>query len=371
MINRRDMIRAGVALPAAAALPRFALAEESFAPAPGAWRNFEVVTKLDLAKADLAKVDARAQAWIPLPGFVADDWSRPGKSQWTTNAETAVVERDAKNGAQFLHVGWAKGEAAPVVEITSKFATRDRAVDLSKRNAAAPLAAAERKLYTQGSASLPINGLVKQTADKITAGAASDIDKARAIYEWVVENTYRNAATRGCGSGDIVAMLKSGDLGGKCADINALYVGLARAAGLPARDIYGIRVAPSKFGYKSLGPSTELVSKAQHCRAEVYLSDLGWVPVDPADVRKVMLEEPPGKIALDDAKVVAVRKALFGSWEGNWLAYNTAHDVTLNGAKGSSLGFLMYPQAEIAGAKLDCLDPDAFRYTIKAKELSI
>ena len=61
-------------------------------------------------------------------------------------------------------------------------------------------------------------------------------------------------------------MLESKDLGGKCADLDALYVGLARAVGLPAHDVYGIRVAKSELGYKSLGPS-ENVTKTQHCRA--------------------------------------------------------------------------------------------------------
>jgi hypothetical protein len=58
---------------------------------------------------------------------------------------------------------------------------------------------------------------------------------------------------KGCGIGDIRFMLESKDLGGKCADLNALYVGLARAAGIPARDAYGIRVTKSELGYKSLG----------------------------------------------------------------------------------------------------------------------
>src|SRR5690606_15907226 len=140
---------------------------------------------------------------------------------------------------------------------------------------------------------IPTDGIVKATSDKIVAGAKTDIEKAQKIYDWVVENTYRNAKTRGCGIGDIAAMLTSGSLDGKCADLNALNVGLARAAGLPARDVYGIRVMPSKFGYKSLGAGSENITKAQHCRAEVYLNDFGWVPVDPADVRKVILEEPP------------------------------------------------------------------------------
>jgi len=89
--------------------------------------------------------------------------------------------------------------------------------------------------------------IVKATASEITKGAKTDVEKARAIYEWIVDNTFRNPKTRGCGVGDIRFMLESKDLGGKCADLNALYVGLARAAGLPARDVYGIRVAKSKW----------------------------------------------------------------------------------------------------------------------------
>ena len=87
----------------------------------------------------------------------------------------------------------------------------------------------------------------------ITADARTDEEKARRIYEWVVENTFRDPETRGCGVGDVKSMLELGDLGGKCADLNALFVGLARAAGLPARDVYGIRVAKSAFGYREPG----------------------------------------------------------------------------------------------------------------------
>ena len=58
---------------------------------------------------------------------------------------------------------------------------------------------------------------------------------------------------RGCGVGDIKAMLETGNFGGKCADLNALFVGLCRSVGIPARDIYGVRVAPSAFGYRELG----------------------------------------------------------------------------------------------------------------------
>lgn len=137
---------------------------------------------------------------------------------------------------------------------------------------------------------------------------------------------------------------------------------------IPARDVYGIRVAESALGYKSLGKSGD-ITKAQHCRAEFYAGGYGWVPVDPADVRKVVLEEGGGK-ALQDPMVVAVRRRLFGSWEMNWLAYNTAHDVALPGASRGKIPFLMYPQCETAEGRLDSVDPEHFRYQITARELT-
>src|SRR6202021_1092295 len=107
-----------------------------------------------------------------------------------------------------------------------------------------------------------------------------------------------------------------------------------------------------------------------HCRAEVYLQDHGWVPVDPADVRKVVLEEPPGSRPLNDDMVKSARARLFGSWEMNWMAYNFAHDVALPGSSGAPVGFLMYPQAETAEGRLDSLDPDKFKYGITSKEIT-
>jgi transglutaminase-like putative cysteine protease len=363
-MNRRDVLNTGLSASALALFPRSASAQNAFAPRPESWRTFEITTRLDLENGR-----GPAQAWIPLPAVDEPEWTRPLGNSWSTNARTAVIERDGKYGAQMLRLEWDVGEA-PVVEVTSRFTTRDRAVDLTKFTNAAPLSGRERQLYTEATALIPTDGIVARTASMITTNATSELAKARGIYEWIVDNTFRNPKTRGCGVGDIAAMLRAGDLGGKCADLNALYVGLARASGLPARDVYGIRVAPSKFGYKSLGAGSANVTKAQHCRAEVYLAGFGWVPVDPADVRKVVLEEPPGNLPLADAKVTAARKTLFGAWETNWLAYNVAHDVALPGSKGAPVEFLMYPQAEIAGARLDSLDPDNFKYAITAKEVT-
>jgi hypothetical protein len=95
------------------------------------------------------------------------------------------------------------------------------------------------------------------------------------------------------------------------------------------------------------------------------------VPVDPADVRKVILEEGGGLSAgLADPKAQRARTKLFGAWEMNWLAYNYAHDVKLPSSAEPPLPFLMYPQAETAEGRKDSLEPAAFKYQITSREVS-
>ncbi len=93
------------------------------------------------------------------------------------------------------------------------------------------------------------------------------------------------------------------------------------------------------------------------------------MPVDPADVRKVVLEEKPGPTLQDDV-VVAARKILFGAWAMNWLAYNFAHDLELPGSTGPQIPFLMYPQGESAAGRFDSLDAATFVYTLSAKDIT-
>jgi transglutaminase-like putative cysteine protease len=75
---------------------------------------------------------------------------------------------------------------------------------------------ADRAFYTAPTEMIPTDGIVLETAKDITRNAKTDVDKARAIYEWIVENTFRDPKVRGCGWGDIQGMLETGNLGGKC-----------------------------------------------------------------------------------------------------------------------------------------------------------
>jgi transglutaminase-like putative cysteine protease len=347
-----------MALPGAARL--FARAE-----APAVWRTFQVTTRVEVLNPAGA-----TRIWLPAALTRPTPFQRTLSNSFRAAGGTAKMIGSKQDSLGILAAEFPAG-VKPELTLVSKVATRDCAVDLSASAGgnAHKASRAELEHFLRPTKLLPTDGIVKETAAEITSGAHSDVEKARAIYEWIVDNTFRDPKTRGCGTGDIRFMLESRDLGGKCADLNSLYVGLARAAGLPARDVFGIRVAKSQLGYKSLGASSESVTKSQHCRAEVYLAAYGWVPVDPADVRKVVLEEPPGNRSLDDGMVKKARARLFGSWEMNWMAYNFAHDVALPGSSGAPVGFLMYPQGETADRRLDSLDPESFRYEITAQEV--
>lgn len=362
-MNRRHFLRSASALCATLALPD---ANHLFADtlASDPWRLFEVTTRVEVLKPS-----GSTRVWLPAALIRNTRFQKTLANRFhAAGGRVRMVEISAQNMG-VVDATFPAG-AKPLVTLTSRVALRNYSVDLSAPGRAPRASRAELDYFLRPSKLVPTGGLVKATATKITEGAKTDVEKARALYQWIVENTFRDPKVRGCGRGDILFMLESHDLGGKCADLNALYVGLARSVGLPARDVYGIRVAPSQLGFKSLGVSSENVSKAQHCRAEVYLQDYGWVPVDPADVRKVMLEEPPGNRPLGDAMVQSARTRLFGSWEMNWMAFNFSHDVELPGSGGAPLGFLMYPQAETAEGRLDSLDPDNFKYEVTAREIA-
>jgi transglutaminase-like putative cysteine protease len=369
MMRRRSFIAQSAAacslLGAVSAGSARAAAKNPFKPVEGPWRTFKVTTV-----ATLSGNTPPVRAWLPIPAFVESDWMRPGAVTWEGNATTAEIVRDSKWNVAMLFAQWLKPVTVATVTVAGTISTRDLAVDLSQPGAPAPLTPEQYALYTSATKLLPTDGIVAETAKKIVGSASSDERKAKLTYEWIVANVARNPTTRGCGLGDVSFMLETGDLSGKCADINGLFVALSRASGIPARDLYGIRVAPSRFGYKSLGVSSDVITKAQHCRSEVYLSAYGWVPADPADVRKVMLEEPPGHLSLSDPKVADARQTLFGAWEGNYIAYNDGHDIALPGSSGADIGFLMYPQAEVRGERKDSLAPDDFVYAIHSQQIA-
>jgi transglutaminase-like putative cysteine protease len=363
-MDRRRFLQSAGALSATLALPNAARAFAFGVPSGDPWRTFEVTTRVEVLKPS-----GVTRVWLPAALIQDAPFQKTLANDFRAEGGSVELVKKEPETLGIVSASFPEG-VRPVLTLTSRVSTRGHAVDLTKPSKAPKADSAQLEYWLKPSKVLPVDGIVRSEAAMITKGASTDFEKAKAIYEWIVENTYRNPKTRGCGVGDIRFMLESKDLGGKCADLNALYVGLARAAGLPARHIYGLRVAKSELGFQSLGPSTPVCTKGQHCRVEVWLNDYGWVPVDPADVRKVVLEEPPGNLPIDHPKVVEARKRMFGAWEMNWMGFNYAADVALPGSSGAPINYFMYPQGETAEGRLDPFDADSFKYEISSKEVT-
>ncbi len=290
--------------------------------------------------------------WIPYPE--TDAVQTITHIGYQGNYREAGVYTDQIFSTPMLYVAWPAGVKER--KLTFYFhADRKEQVRRDFPAQEGTLNAKELAVYLAATTYGPIDGGVKVLADQITAGKVGVLAKARAIYDWTVENTFRDPETRGCGLGDVTALLRRP--GGKCADISSIYIALARAAGVPTREVLGIRTGKGK---------DQDVSTWQHCWAEFYLPGYGWVPVDPADVRKAMLVQ---KLKLDDQKVKELRDYYWGAVDQYRIRLSEGRDLKLNPVQqGEAVNYLMYPFAQVGGQTLDWLDPTTFKYSISWKQ---
>ncbi len=170
---------------------------------------------------------------------------------------------------------------------------------------------------------VPIDDRVRKLSSEITAGKKTDLEKARAIYDYVVDNMSYDKSGTGWGNGDITWACDNKR--GNCTDFHALFIGLNRAAGIPARFSIGFPLPPERGQGEIPG---------YHCWAEFYLSGFGWVPVDASEARK----------HLDK------RAYFFGAHDENRVQFSTGRDLVLNPPQaGEPLNYFIYPYAEVDG----------------------
>ena len=290
--------------------------------------------------------------WIPYP--VSDENQLISNIKVKGDYAASAVYTDQKYQTPMLYARWEKGTRSR--KLTFSFhVVRQEVVrrDLPQKEAA--WNPADFKLYLTPTSLGPINRQVQDLADKITQGKTGVKAKARAIYDWIVDNMYRDPKTIGCGVGDVISLLSS--LGGKCTDIHSVFVTLSRAAGVPAREIFGIR--------QGKAPVVDITTW-QHCWAEFYLPGYGWVPVDPADVLKKMLKE---NLKRSDPKIEKARKYFWGAWDPYRVQLALGRDVQLNPAQdGPPLNNFGYPFAQIGEHTLNWYQPKEFAYKITYRE---
>jgi len=301
---------------------------------------------------DAPKNSKDVRLWLPYP--VSDSHQTISDVKITGNYSASGIYRVPSTGALALYAKW----TAPASNHSLTVSFSADATERVKRPAPSESSEipVEVKPYLQATPFMPIDGKIKETSLKITAGKKSIKDKAEAVYDWVVENTFRDPNVKGCGIGDVEVTLAK--RGGKCADISSVFVALARASGVPAREVFGLR----------LGKKAEQdMTGGYHCWAEFYQPGYGWVPVDPADVRKLMLVN---KLDLKDAK--QYRDYYFGAVDTYRIAIATGgRGVTLSPAqKAGPLNYFMYPYAEVNGKALEWLAAQKeLKYKVSFKEI--
>jgi len=177
---------------------------------------------------------------------------------------------------------------------------------------------------------VPLDKKVRTLAGKVTAGKKTDLEKARAIYDYTVSTMKYDKSGTGWGNGDIHWACNAKR--GNCTDFHALFIGLCRASGIPARFSIGFPI-PAKRGEGEVG--------GYHCWAEFYLKGYGWVPVDASEAAK-----NPDK-----------RDYYFGAHDENRVQFSTGRDLKLAPPQaGAPLNYFIYPYVEVDGKELRNLE---------------
>lgn len=357
---------------AAALLPSMVLADES-----NTTRRFKVSYDFDI-KYD--EPDFPAKLWNPIPQ--ENEYQKILYYTQSGNYDSYNINSQNPYGAKTLFAKWNKNSKSKKLRVDMIVETSYRSVPLdqiSKASAKNLPIPEEVKQYLIPTRHIPTDGIIEALANRITVGKTDRFEKVKAIYYWSTSHTFRDSKVIGCGTGDVGKMVtqkevediyKNGYFGGKCTDLSSLFTALVRAAGVPVREVFGIRLGKSNFS-KALGKSDSKgfadISTWQHCRAEYYIPGIGWIPSDPADITKLMLVE---NLKYNDSKVKELTDRYLHSWEMNWIGFNSARDFVLSPKPEQfPLNMFGYPYAEADDEVLNYYDPKEFGYQITSQEL--
>lgn len=317
--------------------------------ASAASRSGVVTLDVDLSAREAGK---ETKLWIPYP--VTDRHQKVGDIKVSGDFASSGVYTEEANGTTILYARW----PADAKSRTLSFSFSVDRQEIRQTNLPTEEPAwnrADYAEYLKPTSLGPIDGEVRKLADSITKGKHTVLAKARAIYDWCCSNMYRDPGTVGCGKGDVCALLQKP--GGKCTDISSVYISLCRAAGVPAREVFGVRLGKK---------AAEDITTYQHCWAEFFLPDYGWVTADPADVRKAMLVE---KLEAVEPKAKEYREYFWGGIDPYRVVIATGRDVVLNPPQaGAPLNTFGYPYAEVGGTAIDFYQPKNFVYSYSFRE---
>jgi transglutaminase-like putative cysteine protease len=297
--------------------------------------------------------EKKTRLWVPYP--ISDARQVISNISVEGDFATSGVYTDSENATLILYAEWPEGVKSRTLVFS--FSVDRQGVRQTGLPSVEPAwNPSDYAAYLKPTILGPVDGEVKKLADSIVVGKKTVLEKARALYDWTVDTMYRDPETIGCGKGDVCLLLEKP--GGKCTDISSVFIALCRAAGIPARELFSVRLGKK---------AEEDITTWQHCWAEFFLPGYGWVTVDPADVRKAMLVE---NLELDSEKTKSYREFFWGGADPYRVVIAQGRDVVLNPPQaGPPLNTFGYPYAEVGDKQIDFYDPKGFTYTYTFKEL--
>jgi transglutaminase-like putative cysteine protease len=181
----------------------------------------------------------------------------------------------------------------------------------------------DRKEYLQPDKLVPVTGLPADLAVKVTEGKDTQLDKARAIYDYVFTTMRYDKTGTGWGHGDVLYACDAKK--GNCTDFHSLFIAMARSQGIPARFEIGFPLPADKHSAEIAG---------YHCWADFFEAKDGWIPVDISEAWKHQEK----------------RDYFFGAHDVNRVQFTMGRDLKLAPAQdGPPLNYFVYPNVEVAG----------------------
>lgn len=189
----------------------------------------------------------------------------------------------------------------------------------------ASLSKKEGEQYLAPDKLVPISGLPADLAAKVTTGKDSQLDKARAIYDYVFANMSYDKTGTGWGRGDTLYACNAKK--GNCTDFHSLFISMARSQHIPSRFEIGFQLPPDKESAEIPG---------YHCWAEFFNPRNGWVPVDISEAWKHQTK----------------KDYYFGAHDHDRIQFTVGRDLKLNPPQaGEPLNYFIYPYVEVGGQK--------------------
>ena len=289
-------------------------------------RSFLIEEKIILK--NISKDIGNLRVWVPYP--VSDNWQAIDDFKLTAPFKADVI-MDKEYGNRILIFKSKKDATYNMpLQITLSYITKRR-----EYGASGDLEASSKNLprFLKADRLVPVNGEIKKLAGEITQGKNNDLEKARAIYDYLIDElTYSKDDPKVCGIGDSLLTLQY--LKGICTDYHSLFISLVRSLGIPAKFEIGFPIPADKEEGRING---------YHCWAKFYIKGEGWIPVDISEADK-----HPEK-----------KDYFFGHIDENRVHFTTGRDLRVKYAKDENtlpLNFFIYPYVELNGKQVKIID---------------